>query len=82
MPVVPGMTAATPHPAPRTSEVDGRALLDVALLRSKAADLRLTASDVAAPLSTTYRRRAAELELEAAALAARFGLIEDLELAA
>ena len=58
------------------------ALLDVSLLRSKAADLRVTAADIATPLSTTYRRRAAELELEAAALAARFGLIEDLTLAA
>ena len=64
------------------ASVDGRALLDVALLRSKAADLRHTASEITSPLSTTYRRRAAELELEAAALAARFGLIEDLQLAA
>ena len=76
------MTAATASPLTRTSNVDGRALLDVSLLRSKAADLRVTAADIAAPLSTTYRRRAAELELEAAALAARFGLIEDLTLAA
>lgn len=66
----------------RVSQVDGRALLDVSLLRSKAADLRLTASEIPTPLSTAYRRRAAELELEAAALAARFGLIEDLSLAA
>jgi hypothetical protein len=73
---------ATTTKMTRTSEVDGRALLDVSLLRSKAADLRGTATDVGAPLSTTYRRRAAELELEAAALAARFGLIEDLTLAA
>jgi hypothetical protein len=57
-------------------------LLDVSLMRSKAADLRHTATDIASPLSTTYRRRASELELEAAALAARFGLIEGLELAA
>ena len=76
------MTAATAPPLTRTAQVDGRALLDVSLLRSKAADLRVTAADIAAPLSTTYRRRAAELELEAAALAARFGLIEDLTLAA
>lgn len=66
----------------RPTEIDGRTLLDVHLLRSKAADLRHTAADVSAPLSVTYRRRAAELELEAAALAARFGLIEDLTLAA
>jgi len=64
------------------NQIDGRSLLDVSLLRSKAADLRLSATDIHAPLSTTYRRRAAELELEAAALAARFGLIEDLTLAA
>lgn len=68
--------------APHHSEIDGRSLLDVSLMRSKAADLRLTASGITTPLSTTYRRRAAELELEAAALAARFGLIEDLTLAA
>ena len=73
---------ATATKMTRTSEVDGRALLDVSLLRSRAADLRGTAAEVPAPLSTTYRRRAAELELEAAALAARFGLIEDLSLAA
>ncbi|MEM7140470.1 MAG: hypothetical protein AAF548_05495 [Actinomycetota bacterium] len=66
----------------RVSQVEGRALLDVSLMRSKAADLRLTAGDIETPLSTTYLRRAAELELEAAALAARFGLIEQLELAA
>ena len=76
------MTATTTTTRTRTSEVDGRTLLDVNLLRSKAADLRTTAAEVGAPLSTTYRRRAAELELEAAALAARFGLIEDLSLAA
>lgn len=68
--------------APIHTEINGRALLDVSLLRSKAADLRHTASDIETPLSTTYRRRAAELELEAAALAARFGLVESLELAA
>jgi hypothetical protein len=74
---------AHPHSTlTRVSEVDGRALLDVNLLRSKAADLRQTASEVSPALSTAYRRRAAELELEAAALAARFGLTEDLTLAA
>jgi hypothetical protein len=73
---------STTTSTPGHVSVDGRALLDVSLLRSKAADLRHTASEIASPLSTTYRRRAAELELEAAALAARFGLIEDLQLAA
>jgi hypothetical protein len=73
----------TPHSTrTRVSTVDGRALLDVSVLRSKAADLRVTATEIPTPLSTAYRRRAAELELEAAALAARFGLIEDLSLAA
>jgi hypothetical protein len=73
----------TPDEAPAAApELDGRTLLDVSLLRSKAADLRQSASEIAAPLSTTYRRRAAELELEAAALAARFGLHEPLSLAA
>lgn len=62
--------------------LDGRTLLDVSLMRSKAADLRQTASDISPALSSTYRRRAAELELEAAALAARFGLNEELTLAA
>ncbi|MEZ5244017.1 MAG: hypothetical protein R2707_02895 [Acidimicrobiales bacterium] len=76
------MTANTTAQITRTAQVDGRTLLDVSLLRSKAADLRGAASDLGAPLSTTYRRRAAELELEAAALAARFGLIEELTLAA
>jgi hypothetical protein len=41
--VVPGMTATpsstTTPAAARIGEVDGRALLDVSLLRSKAADL-------------------------------------------
>ncbi len=65
----------TPHSiTTRVSEVDGRALLDVSLLRSKAADLRLTAAEIPSPLSTAYRRRAAELELEAAALAAKAGV--------
>jgi hypothetical protein len=64
------------------TEVNGRALLDVSLLRSRAADMRLTATEIRTPLSTAYRRRAAELELEAAALAASFGLVEDLQLVA
>jgi hypothetical protein len=74
------MSITTPNANP--AAVEGRVLLDVALLRSKANDLRVTAVDIGCPLSTTYRRRASELELEAAALAARFGLIEDLRLAA
>ena len=57
-------------------------LSDVSVLRSKAADLRHTAADVEGPLAVAYRRRAAELELEAAALAARFGLVEEADLAA
>jgi len=80
--VVRGMTTTPSSTITRVAEVDGRALLDVSLLRSKAADLRLTATEIRTPLSTAYRRRAAELELEAAALAARFGLIEPLDLAA
>lgn len=64
------------------AEVEGHNLLDVSVLRSKAADLRLSATEIRTPLSTAYRRRAAELELEAAALAARFGLVEDVALAA
>ena len=71
------MSLTTKSPA-----LDGRTLLDVSLLRSKAADLRHTATEIVTPLSTTYRRRAAELELEAAALAARFGLMEEMSLAA
>ena len=74
------MSAATKTPSP--TSIEAQVLLDVALLRSKAADLRVTATDIGTPLSTTYRRRASELELEAAALAARVGLIEDLQLAA
>ena len=62
---------------------EGHDLLDVALLRSKAAGLRLSATEIRTPLSTVYRRRASELELEAAALAARLGLVESpLHLAA
>jgi len=77
------MSATTTLANARThNEIEGRTLLDVDLLRSKAADLRLTATEIRTPLSTAYRRRASELELEAAALAARFGLIEDLSLAA
>ncbi len=45
-------------------------------LRSRAAGLRLTATGIRTPLSTTYRRRAAELELQAAALAAALGFAE------
>ena len=76
------MSLTTVTTTPTAAAVDGRTLLDVNLLRSKAADLRLTATEIRTPLSTAYRRRAAELELEAAVLAARFGLVEDLTLAA
>ncbi len=70
----------TTNPSP--SLVDGRTPLEVSVLRSKAADLRLSAADLDTALATTYRRRAAELELEAAALAARLGVAEVLTLAA
>lgn len=56
--------------------------VDVAVLRSRAADLRHAAAGLGGPLAATYRRRAAELELEATALAARLGLVEDVPLAA
>ncbi len=46
----------------------------LAALRSRAADLRLMATSIRTPLSNTYRRRAAELELQAAAMAAGLGL--------
>ncbi|MEZ5167988.1 MAG: hypothetical protein R2695_16435 [Acidimicrobiales bacterium] len=62
--------------------VDGRYPFEVDALRSKAADLRHAASELSAPLATAYRRRAAELELEAAALAARLGRVESLDVAA
>jgi len=45
----------------------------LAALRSRAADLRIMATSIRTPLSNTYRRRAAELELQAAALAAGLG---------
>lgn len=66
----------------RPGDVEGRTPLAVNVLRSRAADLRLNATEVVPTLSTAYRRRAAELELEAAALAARIGLVEEVELAA
>jgi len=50
--------------------------------RAKAAQLRSGAGEFSAPLATAYRRRAAELELEAAALAARLGYEEQVQLAA
>ena len=65
-----------------TESPSAAVVLEVTRLRSKAADLRQTAGDLDGLLSTTYRRRAAEMELEAAAMAARFGLIESLDLAA
>jgi len=48
----------------------------LAALRSRSADLRLMATSIRTPLSNTYRRRAAELELQAAALAAALGFAE------
>ena len=72
------MSSTTAH----RSKISGRTPLDVAVLRSKAADLRLTAAQTDPPLASAYRRRAAELELEATALAARFGLVEEVALAA
>ena len=49
-------------------------LMEVAVMLSKAGDLRQTADTIDGPLATVYRRRAAELELEATALAARRGI--------
>ncbi len=48
----------------------------LAVLRSRAADLRLMATSIRTPLSNTYRRRAAEIELQAAALAAGLGFTD------
>jgi len=48
----------------------------LAVLRSRAADLRLMATSIRTPLSNTYRRRAAEIELQAAALAAGLGFAD------
>jgi len=48
----------------------------LSVLRSRAADLRLMATSIRTPLSNAYRRRAAELELQAAALAAGLGFQE------
>lgn len=45
----------------------------LAALRSRAADLRIMATSIRTPLSNTYRRRAAEIELQAAAMAAGLG---------
>lgn len=70
------LTMSVRTPAPAATSVD------VAVLRSKAADLRCSADRFDGPLAAAYRRRAAELELEAAALAARLGLVEDSPLAA
>ncbi len=56
--------------------------VEVTIRRSKAAELRRGAVEVSGPLATAYRRRAAELELEATALAARLGYEETLQLAA
>ncbi len=48
----------------------------LAALRSRATDLRLMATSIRTPLSNTYRRRASELELQAAALAAALGFAQ------
>jgi len=65
----------------RTDTRPNRTLDDVAVLRRRAAGLRAQAhtDDVVA---LTYRRRAAELELEATALAARLGIDEQRLVAA
>lgn len=70
------LTMSVRNPAPARTPVD------VAVLRSKAADLRRSAEELHGPLAVTYRRRAAELELEATLLAASLGLVEDSPLAA
>jgi len=55
----------------------GRSPTDLlAALRSRSADLRLMATSIRTPLSNTYRRRASELELQAAALAASLGFAQ------
>ncbi len=55
---------------------------DVTTRRSRAADLRLAALGALEPVAVAYRRRAAELELEATVLAARLGFEEEFERAA
>ena len=65
-----------------TRPTRSRATSQVAVLRSRAADLRTMAVDLEGPLAFTYRRRAAELELQATALAARLGIDETPVLAA
>ena len=65
-----------------TATTTSDATTEINVLRSKAADLRATASTLGGPLSQAYRRRAAELELQATALAARLGIDEALVTAA
>lgn len=72
---MPTATIAPTRPA-------GSAPVDVSILRSRAADLRLLADELDGPLAVTYRRRASELELEAAARAARYGVADPIGLAA
>ncbi len=55
---------------------------EVAARRSRAVDLRDSAATLEDPLAIAYRRRAAELELEAAVLAARLGGDDRLQPAA
>ena len=64
------MSTTTTHTHDATTEL--------AVLRSKAADLRESAAALEGPLALTYRRRAAEIELQASALAARYGFDEPL----
>lgn len=71
------MSTATIAPTPPAV-----AHVDVSILRSRAADLRVLADELHGPLALTYRRRAAELELEAAARAARHGDVDPGVLAA
>ena len=56
--------------------------IDVAVLRSRAHDLRRSADGMAEPVAAAFQRRASELELQATALAARLGIAEPLQLAA
>ena len=72
-------TIARPTTA-RPSVADATA--EVAVLRSRASDLRRSADGLAEPVAAAFQRRAAELELEASALAARLGIAEPLQLAA
>lgn len=58
--------------APRTDTASARAAaqVEISVLESTASGLRAAADEVGEVLGVSYRRRAAELELEAAALSA------------